>query len=282
MSFHKKPATYVSHVHLLVQDLIKSLSFYQDILGFKTLERSENQVLLTLDGKNPLLTIEQPEGVLPRQQRTTGLYHFALLVPNRKELAKVLQHFIDIRYPLQGASDHKVSEALYLADPDGNGIEIYRDRKDTEWQWNSDQIVMATEAIDVPDLLSEAVGEEFTGLHSETIMGHIHLHVADISRSQEFYGALGFEAVSRYGSQALFVSTARYHHHIGLNTWNGAGAPAPKPNSVGMKYYTIVFADAKARSEALNRVEEMGFKSEGYNVTDPSGNVIKLEVRQNG
>ncbi|MFC7373509.1 VOC family protein [Fictibacillus iocasae] len=280
MIFHQKPATYVSHVHLLVENVEQSLSFYEDILGFAVLEKKGGEAVLTLDGNKPILTLEQPEGVKPRQKRTTGLYHFALLVPSRKELAKTVQHLINVQYPLQGASDHLVSEALYLADPDGHGIEIYRDRDASEWPWNGEQIMMATEALDVRGLLEEAVGESFKGLSKDTMMGHIHLHVANIEKSQEFYGALGFQPVSRYGSQALFVSTENYHHHIGLNTWNGEGAPAPELNTVGMKHYTMVFADEAARSEAITRLESHGFKAGGYRAVDPAGNVIELAVSE--
>ncbi|HZG73830.1 MAG TPA: VOC family protein [Chondromyces sp.] len=157
--FHSAPLTYVSHVHLKVEDLERSLQFYQQIIGFQLLERAEGKALLTVDGRTPLLTIEQPQNVQPKQPKTTGLYHFALLLPQRSDLARVLKHFIQIGYPLQGASDHHVSEAVYLADPDGNGIEIYRDRPSSEWKWNGSEVAMVTEPLDAMNLLAEA-GEE--------------------------------------------------------------------------------------------------------------------------
>ncbi|WP_141434484.1 VOC family protein [Bacillus sp. 03113] len=280
MSFHKKPVTFVSYVHLIVQQLERSLLFYEGLLGFQILERTENKVTLTVDGENPLVTIEQPEGVLPKEPRRSGLYHFALLLPSRKELAKVLQHFIDIKYPsIQGASDHFVSEALYLADPDGNGIEIYVDRPSEGWKWNGEEVYMTTEAIDIPNLLSEAKGEKFTGLPSTTIMGHIHLHVSDLVKADEFYvKGLGFNIVHRLSNHAHFLSTGGYHHHIGLNTWNGTGAPAPSPNSVSLKYYKIVFGDEAARSSAIQNLQQLGYTVSSYMVKDPSGTHIHLEV----
>ncbi|MCM3585290.1 VOC family protein [Mesobacillus maritimus] len=283
MTFHQKPHTFVSQVHLNVQDLQRSLKFYQEILGLKIIEKNDHKAVLTADGKQPLVTIEQPEGVQPKQQRTTGLYHYALLLPNRKDLAKFILHMVKTQYPLQGGSDHDVSEALYLADPDGNGIEVYTDRPASEWKWNGDEVVMTTEPMDVESIIREDDGTAFTGLPAGTIMGHIHLHVAEFKKIEEFYcQALGFDIVCRYGGQALFISTGGYHHHIGLNTWSGVGAPAPAENSVGMSFYTTVFPSEVAREEAIVRLQDIGAKVTEVQgklfVKDPSGNKIELSV----
>ncbi|MFS8630532.1 MAG: VOC family protein, partial [Bacillales bacterium] len=236
MNFHKKPTTFVSHVHLKVTDLERSLKFYQEIIGFKVLKKTDRTAALTADGKTALLTIEQPEGAMPKQGRTTGLYHFALLLPSRKDLGKMLKHLIETGYPLQGASDHLVSEAVYLGDPDGNGIEIYADRPASAWTWHGDEVAMTTIAMDWAGVVAEAGDEPWTGLPAGTIMGHIHLHVSDLRSSEKFYTeGLGLEVVNRYGGMALFISAGKYHHHIGLNTWNGVGAPKPHPNSAGLK-----------------------------------------------
>ncbi|MFD0771382.1 VOC family protein [Bacillus sp. CGMCC 1.60114] len=280
MKFQKHPYTFVNHVHILIENLERSLSFYQEELGFQILEQSETKAVLTADGKTPLLTIEQLEKILPKQPRTTGLYHFAILLPHRSDLAKVLHHLIKTDYPLQGASDHLVSEAVYLADPDGNGIEIYVDRPFETWEWNDGQVTMATEPI-ASDILSAAKNETWTGLPSDTVMGHIHLHVADLGKAEEFYcTGLGFDAVSRYGHQALFISSGKYHHHIGLNTWNGVGAPAPAANSVGLKHFSLLFPDKETRNQAVKRLQNIGVSvttTDGVVVTkDPSGNHIQL------
>ncbi|CAG9613676.1 Catechol-2,3-dioxygenase [Bacillus rhizoplanae] len=280
MKFQHHPYTFVSHVHILIENLGRSLSFYREKLGFQILEQSETKAVLTADGKTPLLTIEQLENILPKQPRTTGLYHFAILLPHRSDLAKVLYHLIQTDYPLQGASDHLVSEAVYLADPDGNGIEIYVDRPFKTWEWNDGQVTMTTEPI-ASDILAAAKDETWTGLPSDTVMGHIHLHVADLGKAEEFYCAgLGFDAVSRYGHQALFISSGKYHHHIGLNTWNGVGAPSPAANSVGLKHFSILFPDEETRNQAVKRLQDIGASvtaSNGVVVTkDPSGNHIQL------
>lgn len=283
MNFHREPNTFVEQVNLKVQNIERSLAFYKDIIGFKVLEQTTTTAKLSADGKTVLITLEQPENVIPKQPRTTGLYHFALLLPTRADLGKILLHFIQIGYPLQGASDHLVSEALYLADPDGNGIEIYTDRPSSIWDWKNNEVIMSTEPLDAQSLLEEAQGQSWNALPSGTVMGHIHLHVSELKKTEEFYTkGLGFAVVSRYGNQALFISTGKYHHHIGLNTWNGIGAPEPLANSVGLVSYTLKFPDEDTRKNIIHQLKNIGAivtEENGYFVTlDPSGNRILLQI----
>lgn len=184
MNFHKHPHVFVGEVNLKVQNLHQSLSFYQEVLGFNVLNQTEKSTTLSADGVHPLLTLEQPEHIVPKEQRTTGLYHFALLLPNREELGKILAHLIRLNIQL-GSSDHLVSEAIYLSDPDGNGIEIYRDRPSTEWKWNDGEVKMTVDPIDARGIVAEAEGETWNGLPLDTVMGHIHLHVSDLKSSEE-------------------------------------------------------------------------------------------------
>jgi catechol 2,3-dioxygenase len=282
-NFHSKPNIYINRVDLRVEDLQRSLMFYQNIIGFRVLEQSGERAVLTADGRTPLLSIEQSANLIPKQPRTTGLYHYALLLPNRYELGKVLNHLLQVGYPLQGGSDHLVSEALYLADPDGNGIEIYRDRPAESWDWRNGEVVMTTEPIDAEGLLAERKGDAWEGLPPETLMGHIHLHVAEFEKIKEFYcQGLGFEIVCRYGNQALFISTGKYHHHIGLNTWQGVGAPKPLENSVGLMKYSIVFPSNEERETAVEKLGKLGFRVLNENgvilAEDPSGNRVELTV----
>lgn len=283
MNFHQPPVTFVGRVDLKVQDLERSVAFYQDVIGFKLFEKTERLAKFTADGNNVLLSIEQPEDVMPKQRRTTGLYHFAILLPHRADLANILKHFVQLRLPLQGASDHLVSEALYLADPDGNGIEIYIDRPASDWTWNESQVVMTTEPLDAEGLLEEDKRGTWNGLPAGTVMGHIHLHVSELDKTEEFYTkGLGFNVVSRYGPQALFTSTGKYHHHIGLNTWNGVGAPKPAERSVGLRSFSLVLPDEESVKETISRLISVGAEvteENGVIVTvDPSGNRIKLET----
>lgn len=278
--FHQKPVTYVEEVNLKVRDLGRSLDFYQNIIGFQVLEQTDRKAVLTTDGKRPLVTLEQPVDVLPKTGRTAGLYHYAILLPTRADLSVFLRHLLETRTRF-GASDHYVSEALYIDDPDGNGIEIYRDRPADEWTWKGDLVEMATEPLDGDGILAES-NAEWTGLPAGTIMGHIHLHVSDLKKAEEFYTTgLGFEVVSYY-PQAAFLSTGGYHHHIAINTWQGVGAPTPPRNSVGLNWYTIVYANKEARDQVIQQLQQMGALVEAFNdyyVThDPSGNEIRLVI----
>src|SRR5690606_29798182 len=178
--FHRAPHTYVGQVNLNVQDLERSLKFYQEVIGFKVMNRTAVSADLTADGRTVLLTIMQPDDVIPLQGRTTGLYHYALLLPTRTDLASIVRHLAQLGVRL-GSSDHLVSEARYLSDPDGNGIEIYRDRDPSEWSWNRGEVAMTVDPLDFRDLLSHTDEQAWQGLPSGTVMGHIHLHVAELA-----------------------------------------------------------------------------------------------------
>lgn len=282
MNFHREPHAFVGQVHLKVQNLKRSLAYYEEVIGFQVLEQTERAAKLTADGKTTLLTIEQPEHVTPMQRGRTGLYHFALLLPTRADLARIVRHFAELNVRV-GSSDHLVSEALYLSDPDGNGIEIYRDRDPSEWDWKNGEVDMAVDPLNFRELLaSEDQGGNWNGLPAGTVMGHIHLHVSELRKTEQFYTQLGFKVVNRFGSQALFISTGNYHHHIGLNTWNGVGAPRPSEQSVGLESFTLIYPDEAARNQAVANLQTIGASvtdtNGSYVTEDPSGNRIRLLV----
>lgn len=283
MGFHKKPNLYIRDVSINVLDLERSLDFYRDFLGFKVLEAGERYAALTADGKSALIKLYQPEDVTPKEARRTGLYHFAILLPSRAELGKILVHLAKHNYRL-GASDHLVSEALYLNDPDGNGIEIYRDREDMEWTWNNrDQVEMTTGPLDGEGVMEAAQGKSWEGMPAETVMGHIHLHVSHLQEAGTFYREiLGYDLVCEYGGQALFFSTGKYHHHIGMNIWNGAGASAPSENRVGLREYSISIPNEEYKQSIIRALEQSGVdyvEENGVLYTkDPSRNSIALHV----
>ncbi len=283
MNFHREPNIYVGQVNLKVQNIERSLKFYKEVIGFKVLDQTEKTADLTADGKTVLLSIEQPDNVVQMQGKTTGLYHFALLLPSRSDLARIVQHFAHLGQRI-GSSDHLVSEALYLSDPDGNGIEIYRDRDPSDWVWNKGEVEMAVDPLNFSDLLSGAdQNKAWEGLPTETVMGHIHLHVSELHRAEEFYvKGLGFEIVNRFGAQAMFISTGKYHHHIGLNTWNGVGAPRPAENSAGLKSFTLMYPNAAAREQVIANLKNIGAsvteENGAFATADPSGNRILLLV----
>lgn len=281
MKFHQKPSTYVELVELKVTDLEQSLKFYEEVIGFKVLVRQASKIWLTADGKTALLSIEQPENVVPKQPKTTGLYHFALLLPSREYLGAILRFFAESGIRI-GAGDHLVSEALYLNDPDGNGIEIYSDRPETEWKWEKGAVAMDTLGIDAQAILAAGANTEWNGLPEETVMGHIHLQVVDIEEAKEFYELLGFEVVTPYPG-ALFMSTGKYHHHIGLNTWAGAGAQPASEEMTGLEAFNIIYPSLEERETAVNNLRTKNIsvleKNDIFYVKDPSENKIKMVVK---
>lgn len=280
MNFHTAPHTYTGEVHLNVLDINRAVQFYKEVIGFKVLEEAAAKVVLTADGKTPLLIIEQPENVMPKEAHKSGLYHFALLLPKRADLGAIIKHFIQQNVRI-GAADHLVSEALYLSDPDGNGIEIYIDRDPAVWSWDNGKVAMSTDALDGESIIAESGEQTWDGLPIGTVMGHVHLHVANLPESEIFYNALGFEVVTDY-PQALFMSNGKYHHHIGLNTWNGEGVSRPTVGNVGLQSYTLIYPNEATLKEAITKVEALDGKVElngsGFVTVDPSGIQINLRV----
>ncbi|MGP4078839.1 VOC family protein [Pseudalkalibacillus sp. R45] len=283
MEFHRNSNIYVGLVHLAVSDLQQSIDFYTDLIGFSVLEEKDGFVSLTADGKLPLVTLEEKKDAEPKQRRTTGLYHFAILVPTREDLGASLKRLVDKQYPLHGGSDHLFSEALYLADPDGNGIEIYTDRPADQWIWNDGELPFVSDPLDMEDLLKSADTKSWDGLPADTVIGHIHLHVNDLEQAKRFYvTGLGFDITVPFRHQALFVASGGYHHHVGLNTWNGTSAPRPQEKEAGLKWYTIVFPNERQLMETAARLHALGYKADKEEqhvfTEDPSGNCIKLVV----
>ncbi|MGH2318928.1 VOC family protein [Planococcus sp. SE5232] len=280
MNFHQKPVTYVGEVGLKVMDLKKMKQFYQEIIGFDVISEEQNYVELGSGGK-VLVKLEAVEGVTPKQGRYAGLYHFAILLPTREDLGKILVHLHQQGIQL-GSSDHLVSEALYLSDPEGNGIEIYRDREPEQWNWSNDEVSMTVDPINAQGLVeaAQSSSEPWKGMPETTVMGHIHLHVSNLVEARDFYvEALGFEVVSSLGGQALFLADQKYHHHIGMNVWNGTGIPALPEKEAGLHYYTLIMEEEK-RKELGKKLQAMGteiVEQDNYwEVKDPSGNAIRL------
>ncbi|TWT02328.1 VOC family protein [Planomicrobium sp. CPCC 101079] len=283
MNFHQKPVTHVAEVGLKVLDLTEMIRFYTETIGLSVLSRTEKKAVLGVAGRE-LLVLEATEGLTPKRGRYAGLYHFAILLPNRKELGKILLH-LHYRGIELGSSDHLVSEALYLSDPEGNGIEIYRDRDASEWNWNNGEIAMAVDPLDAEEIVkvAEESGETWQGMPAGTVMGHIHLHVSDLSQAKDFYvDGLGFGVVASMGRQALFIADQSYHHHIGLNVWNGMGVPMLPEKTAGLGYYTLNFDTEETRSAIAAQLREIGadvVERENYLETrDPAGNAIRLAV----
>ncbi len=278
------PDAHIGRAHLKISRLEPALRFYSGLLGFEIVEIDEQHAALSpMVRGTPLLTLSEIAGARRKPPRTSGLFHIAIRLPGRAALGSVLLRLLENQYPLQGGADHLVSEAIYLADPDGNGLELYCDRPRQSWQWRGDQVAMSTEPVDAQGLLEAAALEApMPGIHPETDIGHIHLQVADLERSEAFYcGLLGFQVTQRDYPGALFISAGGYHHHIGLNIWAGRGAPPPPKNAVGLASFLVAIPQAEARQKLLGRLQEAGLALElgsagSQRFQDPDGNTIEL------
>lgn len=268
------PETTLGAVHLTVADLRRSLDYYRSVIGLEALAEEDGRASLGAGGRELLVLVEEP-GAAPAHGYT-GLYHFALLLPERTDLARWLAHAARDRVPLTGLSDHFVSEAIYLSDPDAHGIEIYWDRPREVWEG---QVAarMTTVPLDVQSLLGELddpATEPFDRLPAGTVMGHVHLKVSSIPETIAFYrDRLGFALMAEYGHQAAFLAAGGYHHHLGANTWESAGAPKAPAGTAALRHGTIVLPDEAERDRLLDRLG-----AEGPAVEDPSGNELVLEV----
>ncbi len=233
--------THIGSVSLRVTDLERSVSFYRDILGFQEISRDGRTSCLSANGADALVELHGQPGAVARPRRSAGLFHFAILVPSRAALGRSLRRLVDRQWPLSGAADHLVSEALYLNDPDGLGIEIYRDRPREGWRQANGELAMATDPLDLPNVAAEAGAElPWAGLESATVIGHMHLNVARLEDGEALYcGDIGFEPTVRGYPGALFVAAGGYHHHLGMNTWLGAGVPPPPDDAVGLRAFSI-------------------------------------------
>ncbi|MFD0671200.1 VOC family protein [Cohnella sp. GCM10027633] len=283
MAYSLPAATMLGEVKLKVRNLANLVNFYTDVIGLQVLNRDSTRAELTVDGERALLVLEElPNAITLPERSTTGLYHFAILVPSRKQLGLSLRRLAEHGVRI-GQADHLVSEALYLSDPEGNGIEIYRDRPRETWDWDGDNVKMASDPLDIPGILREAENEPWQGLPPETIMGHIHLHIGDLEKAREFYcGLLGWGMAADMSRmmRALFISAGGYHHHIGLNVWAGVGAPRPPANATGLDYFKVVLPSAADLEEVVGRVKGAGVEVEerdgAWSLRDPFGIEIRL------
>jgi catechol 2,3-dioxygenase len=278
------PDTSIGKVRLRVTDLDDLTAFYDRVVGLDEVDRDGEITRLGPAGGDAVIELVSAPDAPRAPSFSTGLFHLAILVPDRAELARSLQRLARAGWRLTGASDHLVSEALYLRDPEGNGIEIYRDRPREEWRRDGDELAMATLPLDLESVLGELQEDEANGMPAGTTMGHVHLQVADIPPVEGFYnGALGLDVMVRSYPGALFLAAGGYHHHLGLNTWQSQGAPAPPEDALGLDHYELVLPSATERDSAADRLVQAGADpqpgDEGVLATDPSGNRVLLTAR---
>jgi catechol 2,3-dioxygenase len=253
------------------------------VIGLRAVEREAGLVRLGVDGNAAVVELAGRPDAPGRPPGTTGLFHLAILLPSRADLARALHRVTEAGWRLSGASDHLVSEALYLRDPEGNGIELYRDRPREEWRYEHGQLRMDTLPLDLDSVIGEssAADAEANGMPHGTRIGHVHLNVAELSAAENFYrGLLGFEVTVRGYPGALFFAAGGYHHHVGVNTWAGEGASAPPPGSLGLDRFEIELPGDADAEQAAQRLRAAGFEvrdTEGtLRFADPSGNGILM------
>jgi catechol 2,3-dioxygenase len=247
----------IGAVRLRVADLERQRAYYEKAIGLKTLEHDGEVVRLGAD--TPLLELVGDPDAPPAPPRSTGLFHVAVLVPSRADLARAVRRVVDSGERFTGASDHFVSEALYLRDPEGNGIELYRDRPREQWEHEpSGEIRMGTVALDIDAVMAELPGGDDSGMPDGTVVGHVHLQVSELEPIEAFYaGELGLDVTVRSYPGAVFLSRGGYHHHVGANTWASSGGSPPPPGSRGLEWFELYDSGERL-------------------VADPSGNRVRL------
>jgi len=282
-------ATQIGNVHLQVSNLQRTLDFYGSLLGFKKIHATPEAAVLSATGNWPAhIMLTARAGAQPKPPHSTGLFHHAIRFPNRYALARVFQRLLEARWPFQGFSDHGVSEALYLADPDGIGVELYCDRPREQWQRRQGEVEMFTAPLDVENLLQELqdLQEGAYDIAPQTDIGHVHLHVSDLKKAEAFYhGVLGLAVTQRSYPGALFLSAGGYHHHVGLNTWAGRGAPPPPVEAVGLRSFSIQVPTPQAVEELAARCQAAALSIENSStiasptallVRDQDGNGVEI------
>jgi catechol 2,3-dioxygenase len=280
-TFANRTPLHIGTVGLVARDLDKLTSYYRDLLGLTVLERADKVARLGVGGVT-LIEIEHRPDALPDDQSTAGLYHTAFLMPTRQDHARWITHIAKNRVPITGASDHGVSEAFYLDDPEGNGVEVYNDRPAERWRWEDKLVVMQTNQLDIEAILDEI--DRTTATYSAAPeglrVGHIHLRVGSVEKAEEFYlGAIGLELTRRRGG-ATFMSSGGYHHHVGSNIWHSKGAGPRDRNRAGLSWFTIEASDTSAIDAISGRLAAAKAPVEkasgGIETADPWGTRIRI------
>jgi catechol 2,3-dioxygenase len=278
------PGTNIGLVTLRVANLERSRRFYEGIMGFQPVEQTPGRAVLGGQDKQPLLELIEVPGAAPQPRRATGLYHVAILFPTRADLGREFLRLANAGWEI-GQGDHLVSEALYISDPDDNGLEVYQDRPRSTWQWANGTVKMATDPVDIRSLAEEGArdAEPWEVLPAGTRVGHIHLQIGNIQEAEHFYHTiLGFDVTAKMPT-ALFISAGGYHHHIGLNTWHSLGAKPTPTTSAGLQSYVIAIPTTEGLQQVKGRLvaHNVPFEEQEdlIRVNDPWSNEILLKVQ---
>ena len=281
--FRLPDATAPGPVHLLVSNLDRSLEYYQRVLGFRAEQSGDDSAVLTAHAdRRPLVTLRTRPGVTRARRGAFGLYHFAILLPDRPALGRFAAHLAaqNIRV---GMADHLVSEALYLSDPDELGIEVYADRPRETWEYRDRELAMTTDPLDINDVIAAGRGTSWNGMPKDTAIGHVHLHVGDLRGAEAFYHrALGFDKTVWSYPGALFLSAGGYHHHLGTNVWSPG--PAPSDEQARLLEWELALPSSEDVGRAARNVRDGGYAvddtGEGIRLADPWGTTVRLHCRR--
>jgi catechol 2,3-dioxygenase len=282
-SFRLPDATRVGRVRLQVADLQRSIDYYERVLGLRTAARGDETAMLTSQGDDsPLVELREKRGIAPAPRGGAyGLYHFAILLPSRADLGRFIAHIASLGIRL-GAADHWVSEAIYLTDPDGLGIEVYADRPREQWQVRGRELAMSTDPLDIESVVRAGDGAEWTGAPAGTTIGHVHLHVGNIEKAEAFYhAALGLDKVVWGYPGALFLSAGGYHHHLGTNTWSPG--PSASEDQAHLIEWELVVPGGSGAADVAGSLERAGYETtsenETWTVRDPWGTRLRIAAR---
>ena len=279
-AFTLPDASHVGAVQLQVSDLQRSVAFYEHVLGLRVMDRDTRSAELGTHGDRTLVRLHEKRGIHPvPAQGAFGLYHFAILLPDRASLGRFLTHLGRVSNGRLGMADHLVSEALYLWDPDGLGIEVYADRPRASWRHESRELVMATDPLDAPAVMAAGADAPWAGMPDGTMMGHIHLHVGDIERAEGFYHVgLGLEKTVWSYPGALFLAAGGYHHHLGVNTWSRG--PSARDDQARLIEWELIVPGGDVAEAAARSLEQADASAEdtgvGWVVADPWGTRLRI------
>lgn len=268
---------HIGQACLRVIDLPMMTDYYIGVLGFEKIEASERAVVLGAGGV-PLLTLRRSEGIVREDPSSAGLYHIAYLMPSRKYLARWLVHAAMMQVPLDGFADHSVSEAIYLTDPEGNGIEVYSDRPKESWVWNNGVVTMGSKALDLDSIipLADVTRDAYKAAPDLLRIGHIHLRVGDVGEAEAFYGSvIGLQSTRKGREDAAFYSSGGYHHHVAMNVWNSRGAGKRVSGTTGLEWFSVA-SDAVSVEAVRMRASNPVLTGEGISLLDPWGTEIRM------
>jgi catechol 2,3-dioxygenase len=282
VSAHRRPM-FIERAGLRVRNLAGMITFYQEVIGLEIIRRDEREAVLSIDGVGLIELMGHPDAAQARPD-AAGLYHIAFEMPTRTDLARWVIHAATNRFQVSGLADHRVTESVYLNDPEGNGVEVYADRPEAQWDWSRGEVAMGVFDLDMDDLLklADRSRDDYAAAPAGMRLGHIHLRVGDLATAERFYSSLIGLDVTRRAPGVIFMSSGKYHHHLAVNIWESAGAPLRDEGTLGLAWFSIAVTDRSMLESQESRLREAGLPvrnvAGGLDVADPWGNEVRLTL----